>query len=148
MCPHLWGVYVTNHPFSSWDNIPKLVTGCAAKRTWFSAPLFHVESLKTTALWHSWANHDAFPFQKASDLADMITRVIREGLEGLVLKDTKAGSYLLFTEYAGSWGITADRSVDEAHKADHPWNLWVLADADTQSKLLLIDLSTAVLLQC
>ncbi|NXL34922.1 DNLI3 ligase, partial [Glaucidium brasilianum] len=29
---------------------------------------------------------------KASDLADMITRVIREGLEGLVLKDTKAGS--------------------------------------------------------
>ncbi|KAF1457881.1 DNA ligase 3, partial [Pygoscelis antarcticus] len=27
---------------------------------------------------------------KASDLADMITRVIREGLEGLVLKDTKA----------------------------------------------------------
>ncbi|NXE82216.1 DNLI3 ligase, partial [Cochlearius cochlearius] len=34
---------------------------------------------------------------KASDLADMITRVIREGLEGLVLKDTKAGSHLLFT---------------------------------------------------
>ncbi|NXJ62493.1 DNLI3 ligase, partial [Rostratula benghalensis] len=29
---------------------------------------------------------------KASDLADMITRVIREGLEGLVLKDIKAGS--------------------------------------------------------
>ncbi|KAM9272613.1 DNA ligase 3 isoform 2-T2 [Morus bassanus] len=29
---------------------------------------------------------------KASDLADMITRVIREGLEGLVLKDTK-GNY-------------------------------------------------------
>ncbi|NXY71207.1 DNLI3 ligase, partial [Glareola pratincola] len=34
---------------------------------------------------------------KASDLADMITRVIREGLEGLVLKDIKAGSQLLFT---------------------------------------------------
>ncbi|NXK10740.1 DNLI3 ligase, partial [Herpetotheres cachinnans] len=34
---------------------------------------------------------------KASDLADMITRVIREGLEGLVLKDMKAGSHLLFT---------------------------------------------------
>ncbi|NXF29718.1 DNLI3 ligase, partial [Nyctibius bracteatus] len=34
---------------------------------------------------------------KASDLADMITRVIREGLEGLVLKDTKAGSCLLLT---------------------------------------------------
>ncbi|NWZ48939.1 DNLI3 ligase, partial [Haliaeetus albicilla] len=34
---------------------------------------------------------------KASDLADMITRVIREGLEGLVLKDTKAGLHLLFT---------------------------------------------------
>ncbi|NXR11066.1 DNLI3 ligase, partial [Semnornis frantzii] len=33
---------------------------------------------------------DSFPFQKASDLADMITRVIREGLEGLVLKDIKA----------------------------------------------------------
>ncbi|NXG55021.1 DNLI3 ligase, partial [Hemiprocne comata] len=31
---------------------------------------------------------------KASDLADMITRVIREGLEGLVLKDTKAGQIL------------------------------------------------------
>ncbi|NWS49354.1 DNLI3 ligase, partial [Probosciger aterrimus] len=36
------------------------------------------------------SNHDAFPFQKASDLADMITRVIQEGLEGLVLKDIKA----------------------------------------------------------
>ncbi|NWI59388.1 DNLI3 ligase, partial [Calyptomena viridis] len=34
---------------------------------------------------------------KASDLADMITRVIREGLEGLVLKDIKASSCLLFT---------------------------------------------------
>ncbi|NWU50943.1 DNLI3 ligase, partial [Dromas ardeola] len=34
---------------------------------------------------------------KASDLADMITQVIREGLEGLVLKDIKAGSQLLFT---------------------------------------------------
>ncbi|NXC36178.1 DNLI3 ligase, partial [Campylorhamphus procurvoides] len=34
---------------------------------------------------------------KASDLADMITRVIREGLEGLVLKDIKASSHLLFT---------------------------------------------------
>ncbi|NXG54015.1 DNLI3 ligase, partial [Psilopogon haemacephalus] len=34
---------------------------------------------------------------KASDLADMITRVIREGLEGLVLKDIKAGPPLLFT---------------------------------------------------
>ncbi|NXT52643.1 DNLI3 ligase, partial [Pluvianellus socialis] len=34
---------------------------------------------------------------KASDLADMITRVIREGLEGLVLKDIKAGSQLLST---------------------------------------------------
>ncbi|NXY48184.1 DNLI3 ligase, partial [Ceuthmochares aereus] len=31
---------------------------------------------------------------KASDLADMITRVIREGLEGLVLKDIKASSHL------------------------------------------------------
>ncbi|NXK17717.1 DNLI3 ligase, partial [Arenaria interpres] len=31
---------------------------------------------------------------KASDLADMITRVIREGLEGLVLKDIKAGDLL------------------------------------------------------
>lgn len=27
--------------------------------------------------------------QRASDLAEMITRVIREGLEGLVLKDIK-----------------------------------------------------------
>lgn len=27
--------------------------------------------------------------QKAADLADMINRVIREGLEGLVLKDVK-----------------------------------------------------------
>ncbi|EOB07866.1 DNA ligase 3, partial [Anas platyrhynchos] len=34
---------------------------------------------------------------KASDLADMITRVIREGLEGLVLKDIKASAYLFFT---------------------------------------------------
>lgn len=29
------------------------------------------------------------PSQRASDLAEMITRVIREGLEGLVLKDVK-----------------------------------------------------------
>ncbi|NWH91339.1 DNLI3 ligase, partial [Aegithalos caudatus] len=35
---------------------------------------------------------------KASDLADMITRVIREGLEGLVLKDIKASSH---SPYAG-----------------------------------------------
>lgn len=28
-------------------------------------------------------------FQRGGDLADMITRVIREGLEGLVLKDVK-----------------------------------------------------------
>lgn len=30
-----------------------------------------------------------FVLQRAADLADMITRVIREGLEGLVLKDVK-----------------------------------------------------------
>ncbi|KFP21146.1 DNA ligase 3 [Egretta garzetta] len=35
---------------------------------------------------------------KASDLADMITRVIREGLEGLVLKDTKAGFWPWFAQ--------------------------------------------------
>lgn len=39
--------------------------------------------------------------QRAGDLADMITRVIREGLEGLVLKDVKVSwlvdqIYLLF----------------------------------------------------
>ncbi|NXT65739.1 DNLI3 ligase, partial [Chaetops frenatus] len=34
---------------------------------------------------------------KAADLADMITRVIREGLEGLVLKDLKASSHFLST---------------------------------------------------
>lgn len=33
--------------------------------------------------------------QRAGDLAEMITRVIREGLEGLVLKDIKV-HYLLF----------------------------------------------------
>ncbi|NWI07625.1 DNLI3 ligase, partial [Tichodroma muraria] len=43
------------------------------------------------------ANHDPSPLQKASDLADMITRVIREGLEGLVLKDLKASSHSLCT---------------------------------------------------
>ncbi|NXI74028.1 DNLI3 ligase, partial [Anseranas semipalmata] len=36
---------------------------------------------------------------KASDLADMITRVIREGLEGLVLKDIKASAYSLLGNY-------------------------------------------------
>ncbi|NWT41553.1 DNLI3 ligase, partial [Chroicocephalus maculipennis] len=36
---------------------------------------------------------------KASDLADMITRVIREGLEGLVLKDIKADDLL------SDWGF-------------------------------------------
>ncbi|NWZ72050.1 DNLI3 ligase, partial [Acrocephalus arundinaceus] len=41
------------------------------------------------------SNHDPSPLQKASDLADMITRVIREGLEGLVLKDLKASSHSL-----------------------------------------------------
>ena len=30
-----------------------------------------------------------FGHQRAADLAEMITRVIREGLEGLVLKDIK-----------------------------------------------------------
>ncbi|KFO75619.1 DNA ligase 3 [Cuculus canorus] len=34
---------------------------------------------------------------KASDLSDMITRVIREGLEGLVLKDLKASSHLMLS---------------------------------------------------
>ena len=33
--------------------------------------------------------HLSVILQKASDLADMINRVIREGLEGLVLKDVK-----------------------------------------------------------
>lgn len=38
-------------------------------------------------------------FQRAGDLADMITRVIREGLEGLVLKDIKvSGSTNILTE--------------------------------------------------
>lgn len=44
--------------------------------------------------------------QKASDLADMITRVIREGLEGLVLKDIKASSHSPCT--AVSWELGND----------------------------------------
>lgn len=38
-----------------------------------------------------WEQHALtwFVLQRAADLADMITRVIREGLEGLVLKDVK-----------------------------------------------------------
>lgn len=32
--------------------------------------------------------------QRAGDLADMITRVIREGLEGLVLKDVKVSWFI------------------------------------------------------
>ncbi|NXX42721.1 DNLI3 ligase, partial [Tricholaema leucomelas] len=40
----------------------------------------------------SWRLHGQQLLPKASDLADMITRVIREGLEGLVLKDIK-GNY-------------------------------------------------------
>lgn len=51
----------------------------------------------------------------------MITRVIREGLEGLVLKDIKAGSQLLFTGICWELGNNnRQRSVDEAHKAEHP----------------------------
>lgn len=62
-----------------------------------------------------------FVFQKASDLADMITRVIREGLEGLVLKDLKAGLHLLFTGVCWELGSNnRQRAVDEAHKAEHP----------------------------
>lgn len=48
----------------------------------------------------------------------MITRVIREGLEGLVLKDTKAGSRFLATGVCWEW-----RGVDEAHEAGPPWNI-------------------------
>lgn len=44
--------------------------------------------------------------QKASDLADMITRVIQEGLEGLVLKDIKASSHSPCT--AVSWELGND----------------------------------------
>ncbi len=38
--------------------------------------------------WFYKAN-DIVSQQRAADLAEMITRVIREGLEGLVLKDIK-----------------------------------------------------------
>ena len=49
----------------------------------------------------------------------MITRVIREGLEGLVLKDAKAGSHLLFIGVCWELGNNnRQRSVDEAHKAE------------------------------
>lgn len=51
----------------------------------------------------------------------MITRVIREGLEGLVLKDIKAGLHLLFTGVCWELGNNnRQRAVDEAHKAEHP----------------------------
>lgn len=76
------------------------------------------ESPRTAALWQASANRDSFPFQKASDLADMITRVIREGLEGLVLKDTKAGSHFLVTGVCWEWSC-----VDEAHEAGPRWNI-------------------------
>lgn len=43
--------------------------------------------------------------QKASDLVDMINRVIREGLEGLVLKDVKVSwsHPLLSSALARTW---------------------------------------------
>ena len=47
--------------------------------------------------------------QRAADLADMINRVIREGLEGLVLKDVKvSGSHWLL---AFSRRLSASRSL-------------------------------------
>lgn len=46
--------------------------------------------------------HLSVVLQKASDLADMINRVIREGLEGLVLKDVKVSHSLCFLSPAGS----------------------------------------------
>lgn len=47
--------------------------------------------------------------QKAADLADMINRVIREGLEGLVLKDVKVrGSHPVL---AFSHGLSASPSL-------------------------------------
>lgn len=43
-------------------------------------------------------------FQRASDLAEMITRVIREGLEGLVLKDIKVHCMLfVWLEIENVW---------------------------------------------
>lgn len=43
-----------------------------------------------------------FVLQRAADLADMITRVIREGLEGLVLKDVKVAAG------GGAWAPRVD----------------------------------------
>ena len=42
-------------------------------------------------------------WQRAGDLADMITRVIREGLEGLVLKDIKVSCFLSPMETVCVW---------------------------------------------
>lgn len=43
--------------------------------------------------------------QRAGDLADMITRVIREGLEGLVLKDIKVScdGHALWDSLSSPW---------------------------------------------
>ncbi|NXD11624.1 DNLI3 ligase, partial [Nothocercus nigrocapillus] len=59
----------------------------------FCTLLLQMENPTSTTSFIYLAYRNPFLFQKASDLADMITRVIREGLEGLVLKDIKAGSH-------------------------------------------------------
>ncbi|NXC81340.1 DNLI3 ligase, partial [Cercotrichas coryphoeus] len=51
------------------------------------------ESIMKLPVPSSAANHDPSALQKASDLADMITRVIREGLEGLGLCLPLQGTY-------------------------------------------------------
>ncbi|NWH56739.1 DNLI3 ligase, partial [Geococcyx californianus] len=55
---------------------------------------------------------------KASDLADMITRVIREGLEGLVLKDLKAGSHSHYEPGKRHWLKVKKDYLNEGAMAD------------------------------
>ncbi|NXU89714.1 DNLI3 ligase, partial [Xiphorhynchus elegans] len=55
---------------------------------------------------------------KASDLADMITRVIREGLEGLVLKDIKASSHGNYEPGKRHWLKVKKDYLNEGAMAD------------------------------
>ena len=81
-----------------------------------------VRLCSAAALTQSCMNNMWFVLQRAADLADMITRVIREGLEGLVLKDVKVhlGTSVLVL-YVHIWWAAASGSQGMYEPGKRHW---------------------------